>query len=129
MAKPTIEYVLVCDHAYADPSGKASAIGIFTTMSIPSDKVEVLANFAVHARIGNSDEVKAAEILIEKPNGEVLSKAQLNGNSGSQNLNLIAYFNRQKINLPGKYTVSVSLDGVRFDSGEYFFQVSKTNDR
>lgn len=108
----TIEYLHLCDYAFAGENGKQCIIGIFDAIRAPTfPTVHPMMAIALRLR-GNAHEVLPLKFELGRPNGEVLATMQGDvtmGPDGSAFMQM--QIGGAQFPEPGRYTVKVSSSG------------------
>jgi hypothetical protein len=108
----TVEYLHVCDYAFADHSGKPCIIGIFDRIFAQHFPAQhPMMALAMRFR-GNAHEVLRLKIELGRPNGDVVATLQGDitlgpDGSGFMQMNLAGTIFPE----PGRYTVKVLSGG------------------
>lgn len=108
----TVEYLHVCDYAFAGEHGKQCIIGIFDAIHAHSfPTVHPMMALALRVR-GNAHEVLPLKFELGRPNGDVLVTAQGDvtlGPDGSAFMQM--QIGGAQFPEPGRYTIKVSSAG------------------
>ena len=107
-----VEYLHICDYAFAGEGGKACIIGVFEAISAPAFPCTHPMMYVAAKFQGTAHEVVRARLEISRPNGEPLVRMEpelVMSAEGTGNLNV------QMVGIafpePGRYTVRILSDG------------------
>jgi uncharacterized protein DUF6941 len=113
----TIDYLHVCDYAFADQGGKPCIIGIFDVIhAVTFPAMHPMMAVAMRIR-GNPHELVQLKIELSRPNGEVLATIQ-GENSLSPDGSAFMQMNMAGLTFPeaGRYVIKVSSAGKTLTS-------------
>ncbi len=109
------------------PTGKYTAIDIFSVIKIPVDELFTLQSFVILGRVFSLKPGKfSGEVRFIDPEGKILQTSVLEGDIKYGDLGFSAQFNSVKIEKLGKHLCKLYIDGKEVtDDNRFFVDVIK----
>lgn len=131
---PKINYIVACQYASADKTGKLNAFGIFDTVKLGrNSEPKVIAVYTV-GQVSVSGPLDGEEVTIGMnlvnafDNNDVLGKTELKGNvrpdkDGVTKISIAAFLGFSTFRAAGLYTLNIYINGNLFGTKENFISV------